>query len=193
MHTDWDTASVDAPGPSDSSGGRAGERGQSVVEFALILPLLLILLLAIVDFARLYTTILTVESAAREAADFGAFHWYQWQDSPTATNTAAEMNRRACVAISNLPEYTGSGGTCMDGSFFAYTLVAPPGGPSIDCAANPDPALDPCRLTVRLTYNFRLLAPLQVSLFGTTLGLPTAITFTRDSTFALSDFGIDTP
>ncbi|HEU0245073.1 MAG TPA: TadE/TadG family type IV pilus assembly protein [Candidatus Limnocylindrales bacterium] len=172
---------------------RGTEGGQSVVEFALILPLILVLLLAIVDFARLYTTILTVESAAREAADFGAFHWYQWQDAPTATATAAEMNRRACVAISNLPEYTSSGGTCMDGSFFAYTLAAPPGGPSIDCSANPDPALEPCRLTVRLTYNFRLLAPLQVSLFGTTLGLPTAITFSRDATFALSDFGIDSP
>ena len=184
---------MDSPGSRDSSTGRGAERGQSVVEFALILPLVLVLLLAIVDFARLYTTILTVESAAREAADYGAFHWYQWQDSPTATTTAAEMNRRACVAISNLPEYTSSGGTCMDPSFFAYTLVAPPGGPSIDCAANPDPALDPCRLTVRLTYNFRLLAPLQLSLFGTTLGLPTAITFTRDSTFALSDFGIDAP
>jgi len=193
VHTDWDMASVDAPGPDGAHERRTAERGQSVVEFALILPLVLVLLLAIVDFARLYTTILTVESAAREAADYGAFHWYQWQDSPTATTTAAEMNRRACVAVSNLPEYTASGGTCLDPGFFSYTLVAPPGGPSIDCAANPDPALDPCRLTVRLNYNFRLLAPLQLSLFGTTLGLPTAISFTRDATFALSDFGIDEP
>jgi Flp pilus assembly protein TadG len=167
-------------------------RGQSVVEFALILPLVLILLIAIVDFARLYTTILTVESAAREAADYGAFHWYHWQDTASSDATAAEMERRACVAVGNLPEYTGSGGTCLGPSFFDYALAAPP-GPGIDCTQKPNPAADPCRLTVTLTYDFRLLAPLHVDLFGTTLGVPTSLTFTRDATFALSDYGIDAP
>ena len=171
---------------------RDSGRGQSVVEFALILPLILILLIAIVDFARLYTTMLTVESAAREAADYGSFHWYNWQDAATADATAAEMERRACVAVSNLPEYSGSGGTCFGPSFFDYALAAPP-GPGIDCSQKPVPTANPCRLTVTLTYDFRLLSPLRVELFGTTLGVPASLTFSRDATFALSDYGIDTP
>ena len=167
-------------------------RGQSVVEFALLLPLILIHLIAIVDFARLYTTMLTVESAAREAADYGAFHWYNWQDTATRDATAAEMERRACIAVSNLPEYSGSGGTCFGPSFFAYSLDPPP-GPSVDCSQNPAPNANPCRLTVTLTYDFRLLAPLHVDLFGTSIGVPASLSFSRDATFALSDYGIDGP
>jgi Flp pilus assembly protein TadG len=172
--------------------GPNSQRGQSVVEFALILPLILVLLLAIVDFARLYTTMLTVESAAREAADYGSFHWYNWQDAAAADATAAEMERRACIAVSNLPEYTGSGGTCFGPTFFDYSLDPPP-GPATDCSQNPAPSSNPCRLTVTVTYDFRLLAPLRIELLGTTIGIPASLTFSRDSTFALSDYGIDAP
>jgi Flp pilus assembly protein TadG len=172
---------------------RTGQnRGQSLVEFALVLPIVLILEMAIVDFARLYTTMLTVESAAREAADYGAFHWYNWQDTDSTNLTAAEMERRACVAARNLPDYAESGGTCTNPAF-AYSLAPPPGGPSIDCSAEPSPSDDPCRVTVTLTYDFHLFAPLSLEFFGMQLGLPNSLSFSRDSTFAISNFGIDNP
>ena len=45
-------------------------RGQTLVEFALILPLLLAFMLGIIDFAFLVQGYLTVNHAAREAARF---------------------------------------------------------------------------------------------------------------------------
>ena len=86
---------------------RRSEGGQSLVEFALLLPLMIVLLLAIIDFARIYTTMMGVESAAREAADWGANGSVRWQTATYAA-TRDEMNRRACVAASNLVEYAGS-------------------------------------------------------------------------------------
>lgn len=44
------------------------ERGQSVVELALTLPIVLLILLGMVDFSRMYQAYLTVQHAAREGA-----------------------------------------------------------------------------------------------------------------------------
>lgn len=43
-----------------------GNRGQSVVEFSLLLPLLLVLFLAITEFGRAWMTVSVLTSAARE-------------------------------------------------------------------------------------------------------------------------------
>jgi len=170
---------------------RAGERGQSLVEFALVLPLLLIIVMAIVDFARLYTTMLTVESAAREAADYGAFHWYNWTPA-NATTTLAEMQRRACIASSNLPDYVDAGGgTCTNPGFTSAGALASPTNPTANCTVEPAAGVDPCRVTVSLTYDFHLFAPLSLDFFGVHFGLPSTLSFTRDSVFTISDFGID--
>jgi hypothetical protein len=47
-------------------------RGQSLVEFALILPAFLMLIMGIVEFGRLMITYAGVASASREAARYGA-------------------------------------------------------------------------------------------------------------------------
>lgn len=49
-----------------------GERGQALVEFALVTPLLLILLLGMVEFGRAWNTYQTVTDAAREGARVAA-------------------------------------------------------------------------------------------------------------------------
>lgn len=47
-------------------------RGQSIAEFAVILPLLLALVGAVLDFARLFQAYNTLESATRNAAEYTA-------------------------------------------------------------------------------------------------------------------------
>lgn len=51
---------------------RARSRGQSMVEFALVLPLLLGFLVIAADFGRAYTAYLTISSAAREGATYAS-------------------------------------------------------------------------------------------------------------------------
>jgi Flp pilus assembly protein TadG len=168
-----------------------GERGQSVVEFAIVVPVMLLILLGIADLGRIYTTMMNVESAAREAADFGttlgAAHW----DAATIDATRTEMERRACVASSNLPDYSGddpSGTvvTCSNPSF-GYCVTTSAGGacePFDPTAGCEDPLrAQPCRVTVTLSYVFHLITPLQI-------GLPSTLTFERDSTFAMTDIDL---
>ena len=116
--------------PIQVRSARDGTRGQSIVEFALTLPLLLLLMLGILDLARIYTTMLSVESAAREAADFGAFGSQKWNVAvynALPDGTEAKMQRRACVAASDLPDYVGPDDACTNPSF-SYALSTRPRG-----------------------------------------------------------------
>jgi Flp pilus assembly protein TadG len=165
-------------------------RGQSVVEFALVLPLLLVLLVAVADFARIYTTMLSVESAAREAADYGTFGAERWRADSYAIVTVPEMQRRVCVATKNLAEYAGPDDGCSNPTM-TYCLTPSEGegcgpvNPGSACE-NPNRA-DPCRLTVTVSYEFRPFAPLRIQMLGIELGFPSSITVRRSSTFAMTD------
>lgn len=187
-----------AEGMDPVSAHRRSERGQSVVEFALILPIMLILLLAIFDLARIYTTMMSVESAAREAADYGTtFGAGKWQDGAPKDSTVAEMQRRSCIASSNLSDYEDPDNDPTSGCTnpsFDYCLTPSVGGsceafdPLYGCE-NPlrEP---PCSVTVTLSYDFSLLAPIGIDFFGVRLGLPASLPFERNSTFAITDIAV---
>lgn len=170
---------------------RAWAAGQSVVELALLLPLLLFMFLAVIDFARVYTALLTIESAAREAADHGTLYPWQW-DPAYRSVTEGEMELRACTSARSLPDYVGPDDNCTNPSF-SYALLAPPSAPTTDldtCHLIPR-ANEPCRVEVTLGLDFHLISPLNIQLFDVTLGLPSQLSFERSSTFAISDFEID--
>jgi len=61
-------------------------RGQALVEFALVLPLLLMLLLGVADFGRVFSTSITLEAAARDAAEVGALQ--RLRDKPDFSDTS---------------------------------------------------------------------------------------------------------
>jgi len=100
-------------------------RGQSFVEFALVLPLLLVLLLGIADFGRVFYAGIVVESAARNAAEAAAQEYLQLRRSGTLPSSA-ELDRLADEAIAavceeseRLPDRQMSGSTCL----LPYTAV----------------------------------------------------------------------
>ena len=49
-----------------------GEEGQSMVEFALVVPIFLILLLGIVEFGHIFYSYLMIENASRDGARYGS-------------------------------------------------------------------------------------------------------------------------
>jgi hypothetical protein len=160
--------------------------GQSVVEFTIVFPLLLLMVVAIADFGRLYTSMVAVESAAREAADFGSFHANSWTVDPLApppgdnrTKTVAEMQRRACTAAagSHLEGYSEPAGTVGHATctnpVFTFELV--PDAPS--CS---DPLTEPpCVVLARMDYDFTMILAFPP--------LPGTIHITRESRFRMQD------
>ena len=165
---------------------------------------MVLLMFAILDLARVYTTMMSVESAAREAADYGTtLGAERWSATNTAA-TVAEMKRRACIAASDLPDYAGIDTSPADGvdedctnPTFSYCLtstkngtcaVLDPTAAGYDC----DQPLraQPCTVTVRMGHVFHLFVPFRINFFGVDLGLPVTLSFDRDSTFAMTDIGV---
>jgi Flp pilus assembly protein TadG len=160
---------------------RAGERGQGLAEFALIVPLMFLLAIAVGDFGRLFNAAVATESAAREAADYGAFLGSPvWADSlaPWST-TEAEMRLRACTAMSEQGDFENTAGTCTGNPVMTWRLEEANGSaPTSDCG-NRIGLVAPCRVHVTVTYIFRPLIAVPP--------IPGSLTLVRDSWFAVSD------
>jgi Flp pilus assembly protein TadG len=175
------------------SGSEQQPKGQSFVELAIIVPLLLFMALAVFDFARVFTSAITVEAAAREAADYGALYPWHWnEDDPNAIpTTVGFMEARACSAASTLNDYVGdpasNSATCTNPTF-SYQLVKPSGVGN--CYEVPRTAT-PCRVEVTVVHDFRVIIPLRLTFGDAELGFPSTVTLTRTSTFAVSDFELD--
>lgn len=79
-----------------------GERGQSLVEFALILPIFLLLVFAIVDFGMGLYSWITVTNAAREGARLGAVGADQPSITARVRDTAGNLdNPNLTVTVTN--------------------------------------------------------------------------------------------
>jgi hypothetical protein len=188
---------------------RRSDRGQSVVEFALLAPIMLFLLIAIMDLSRIYTAMASVESAAREAADFGTANGADRWSSTNSATTVTEMTRRACVAASDLPDFewtdTDSDGVydpdeictnpafdwCLTWDSNPCNQAYPVGDATIDpTVCNNDSRDPPCRVKVTMSHVFHLFVPMQLDFFGVQLGIPVTLSFERDSTYAMTDIDV---
>jgi hypothetical protein len=102
--------------PDSASSSR---RGQTLVEFALVLPMLLVLLLGIADFGRVFASGITMEALARDAAEAASQEYLQQRRAaagPPGAAAYAAVHARAqevaCEEAERLPNRTVSAGSC---------------------------------------------------------------------------------
>jgi Flp pilus assembly protein TadG len=136
-------------------------RGQSLVEFALILPVFMLFFATTLDLGRLAAAQLSVANAAKEGA-------FQAATTPTDLNTS---NPCPATGDSNLIlcrvqlELSGSG------------ISVSPSDIAVSCNQTGCPKTMGSRITVTLTGRFQLLTPILSPFFG-----GTNVAFTRSST-----------
>lgn len=115
-------AAARRPGPRHARGlGRRAARradGLAAVEFALVLPILLILLLCVVDFGRAIQAEMILLNLSREGANLSSRGALSLQSSSQAiieslvsTAPPLDMGGRGMIYITRVMGYKGSGGT----------------------------------------------------------------------------------
>lgn len=139
-----------------SSDARTAERGSNLVGFALLLPLLLLLIFGIVEFGRLLSARETVNQAARNAARFGSANATtvngvaQYVDCVLIRQAGTDTGGVVAVLPADITvEYDSGPGTGVD-------ATCPEGGPGPDQAliANGD------RIVVTVSSDLDLITPL---------------------------------
>lgn len=131
----------------------AGDRGAAAVEFALLLPLLLLIVFGLIDFGRALNAQVTLTQAAREGARLDALGSY----------TSSQICTRVVTAA------TGLGLTCSN---VTISAVCPPPGSSTGVGTGDG--------VVQVSYPFTFITPVGAiaAMFGGGSGSSSGLTLT---------------
>ena len=106
---------------------KKGERGQALTEFALIVPIFLLLVFAIVDFGMGFNAWITVTNSTREGARLGAVGGTSGAITTQVKNAASSLDQsKLSVAVTGAQGASGSdvGVTTT----YQYDLISPLSG-----------------------------------------------------------------
>jgi len=88
------------------------ERGAELIEFALVFPILILLIAGIFDFGMMFRTFEAVTNSAREGARVGVLPGYapaDVEDRVDAYMAASGLTGPYTVTVANVPVVTGAG------------------------------------------------------------------------------------
>jgi Flp pilus assembly protein TadG len=102
------------------------EKGQSLVEFAILLPLLLLLLMGILEFGLMLNSYLSINNSAREGARLGIVDGSNLEISELITNLSTNLNAENLVVnIIPLEGSRKSGDTLTVEVVYNYQVIIP--------------------------------------------------------------------
>ena len=152
--------------------------GQAVVEFALIVPVMLLMLLLAIDFGRVFFSYVQVSNAAREAANYAAAHAVDYQ---SGTYTPAQFHDGAINAAlqeANVQTQAGATAPMAISSPACFTPLPT----MISCADAPEAPTTASGtgavVSVTVTQPFTFFFPMIGDFFGGTLNLSATATAT---------------
>ena len=115
---------------------RPGKRGQSLVEVALLLPILLMLLSGLIDFGRIYYAMVALNDSAEEGASYAAL----WPSD------YSEIQLRTADASAGIVSFPPE----------AVNVTYPPGYPDVNVGTP---------ITVTVDYTIPLFTPFANTIF----------------------------
>jgi hypothetical protein len=137
-----------------------GRRGQSLVEFAIILPILLLLVAGAVDLGRAYFTTISLENAVKEGAFYGARDPECGTDATTGCEDPGNVRAHVETELDGLPITTFQAKCFLPGT----TVFTGPGVALADCE-------DGDLYYVRTQSPFSLITPIMSAIVGSELTL----------------------
>ncbi|MDQ4034404.1 MAG: PKD domain-containing protein [Chloroflexota bacterium] len=144
--------------------GESVSRGQGLVEFALMLPILAVLLVMAIDFGRVFFGSVAVNNAARIGADIAAGQAESWPANNSGEQANQDYYRDALVG-----DLTPLNCTPPDGGTWDRNDVPDP--VFVDVDGDGDARDDGDHAVVTLRCSFRLLTPLAGSILGGTVSV----------------------
>lgn len=155
-----------------SRNGRTRRRGQSLVEFALVLPIFLLLIMGVIDAGRLVYMNSTLSNAAREGARTGSVEARWMPPNNTGACGAASglkcpANEAALLAdIKATADYMNTPFGPVAAAYMRCTAagsVAPAVGTNTTCSPNSTGS----QISVRVTQTWSALTPIIGQIIGT--------------------------
>lgn len=101
------------------------ERGAAAVEFALVVPLLLALLLGTIEFGRAYNIQISLTHAARETARYMAIHDNGAASAATWTAASASGRNAAPALVGGDMVFAAAPAKCASDSMLKVTITYP--------------------------------------------------------------------
>lgn len=121
---DLDIGEVQSTMRCRSSRSVPQDRGAAAVEFALLLPLLLLLVFGIIDFGRALNAQITLTQAAREGARLAALGE---PNVVSSTQAAATGLSPVSVTVTSCPAGAGAGVNAVVHASYTFSFITPIG------------------------------------------------------------------